>query len=369
MTLKKKKAKREHSFNSTPDACWIASGSLTLLPSSSDAGMDSASMSESDGEIMSPGSDKSGPLFPVENKFYSEKDKAEVLALSEIRREAILAERAAVLERKHQDNILKRYYEGQKDKQDDKSKNDKKRKAAPVSLEEGERKSSRQRTTLGGRKVGETSASLEAYKAQRERKGQLDEQRKAEAADRKAGKRRGSGSEPSDADADGDSEVEWDNVKTKQDAKPRSDEPAELADFNRIIVGRQNFALVCYYPGFENAIKDCYIRVAVGPDPATGETCYRMAKIAGKLGATWVVEIPHLTITGITEGKPYAMEAANGKPFVTNQYVLASVGNAKREWPFIFCSMTKFSEVSLVSGITLQHTDDLLSGSSLAIKA
>ena len=240
-------------------------------------------MSESEGEIISPGSDGFGPMFPIENKFKSEKDRAEILALPEIDREAILAERAAILERKHQDNVLKRYWEGQKDKPDDRSKNERKRKAASASLEEGERKSSRQRTTLGGRKVGETSASLEAYKAQRERKGQLDEQRKAEAADRKAGKRRGSGSEPSDADADGESELEWDSIRTKQDAKPQFDEPAELADFNRILVGRQNFALVCYYPGFENAVKDCYVRVAVGPDPATGETCYRMAKITGTL--------------------------------------------------------------------------------------
>ena len=244
--------------------------------------MNSAPMSESEGEIGSPGSDRSGPTFPIENKFLSEKDKAAVLAMPEIEREAILAERAAVLERKHQDNILKRYYEGQKDKQDDKSK---RRKLASTNLEEGERKSSRQRTTLGGRKVGETSASLEAYKAQRERKGQLDEQRKAEAADRK--KRRGSGSEQSDADADGESEIEWDNAKTKEDAKPRFDEPAELADYNRVLVGRTNFALVCYYPGFEDTIKDCYIRVAVGQDQATHETCYRMAKINGICRPFW----------------------------------------------------------------------------------
>jgi hypothetical protein len=51
--------------------------------------------------------------------------------------------------------------------------------------------------------------------------------------------------------------------------------------------------------------------------------------------------------TGIKEdGKPYAVESDNGKPFVTRKYVTASVGAAKRDWPFIFCSRERFSEVS-----------------------
>ena len=46
-----------------------------------------------------------------------------------------------------------------------------------------------------------------------------------------------------------------------------------------------------------------------------------------------------------TQGRPYALEAANGKKFVTNQYALAKHGKAEREWPFIMFSDSKVTEV------------------------
>ena len=241
--------------------------------SSSASEVASAAMSESDAE--SAESDEEGPLFPIENKFYSEKDQAEILALPEVEREAILAERATILERKQQDNILKRLYQGYKTT-DDKAKAAKKRKAGAAGLEEGERKSGRQRTTLAGRRVGEASAPLEAYKAQREKKDQLEQQRRADIAAGR-GRRRESGSAESEDEVAAGSDAEWD-ARGSGDA----DESADLVDYNRVLVGRQNFALVCFYPGFEQAVKDCFVRVAVGPDPQTGETCYRMAKIVGE---------------------------------------------------------------------------------------
>lgn len=39
------------------------------------------------------------------------------------------------------------------------------------------------------------------------------------------------------------------------------------------------------------------------------------------------------------------MEAANGKPFSTNQYALVAVGKSQKEWPFLACSNSKFTEV------------------------
>ena len=39
------------------------------------------------------------------------------------------------------------------------------------------------------------------------------------------------------------------------------------------------------------------------------------------------------------------MEGVNGKPFVTNQYAIVAVGKAEKEWPFIACSNSKFTEV------------------------
>lgn len=51
--------------------------------------------------------------------------------------------------------------------------------------------------------------------------------------------------------------------------------------------------------------------------------------------------------TGFTTGKPYAMEAPNGRPFVTDQYAKMAHGNAIRDFPFIACSDSPFTEVRL----------------------
>ena len=232
-------------------------------------------MSESDRES-SPGSDKA-TLYPLEGKYLNQKDRDEILALPEIEREAILADRAAVVERRQQDNVLKTLYK--RYQEPEASQKEKKRKVGDAKLEDGERKSSRQRTTLGGRKVGETSGALEAYKAQREKKGQLDEQRKLDAADRKAGIHRRRSQSPGSDDAHGDSDVEWDVGPSKEEPKAPIDEPAELDDFNRVLIRRENFAEVCFYPGFDVAMKDCYIRVLVREDR------YVMAKIQGILAS------------------------------------------------------------------------------------
>ena len=52
--------------------------------------------------------DHEAPLYPIEGKFRSEADRAEVMAMTEIRREEILAERAAEVERRVQDLQLKK---------------------------------------------------------------------------------------------------------------------------------------------------------------------------------------------------------------------------------------------------------------------
>ncbi|MCJ1385882.1 hypothetical protein MMC17_009006 [Xylographa soralifera] len=296
--------------------------------------LDSAPMSESDADAgPAVGEDNDDTIFPVDNKFYSEKDKAEIMALPEVRREQILAERAVVLERKQQDQILRRLYQNYQGKEGDKSKGHelKKRKAGSTDLEDVQRKSSRQKTTLGGRKVGETSDAMEAYKRQREMKGVMAEQRKTEIAERKARKGRGSSSVGSEADADGESEVEWDDgkpraVRRRSESAPRDVPVAEQIDYEHVRVGRDNFARVCYYPGFDETIKNCFVRVCIGPDRATGENVYRMA-----------------SIKAFTEGRPYAIEGPNGKLFTTSQYVLVSVGKAEKEWPFIACSNCKFT--------------------------
>ncbi len=227
--------------------------------------------------------DAEKPMFPIENKFYSEIDKAEILSLSEIKRESILAERAAALERKLQDLHLRRLLQA-RENIESRASDKKKRKAAAADLEDNQRKSSRQKTTLGGRKVGETSNAMKEYKRLQEQKGLRDEQRRREGEDRNDRKGRGSVDDGcSDADADGESEVEWDDGKPKaSDYGVRKDEPAGLIDFERVRIGRDNFARVCFYPGFDDAIKNCFARVSIGVDKATGENIYRVAQIKGR---------------------------------------------------------------------------------------
>jgi RNA polymerase-associated protein RTF1 len=246
-------------------------------------------MSESDVDVGSPGSDDSGPLYPVEGKFKDSSDKAYVEGLPEVEREAIIAERKELDERKRQDNYLKRLH--QKYKAENEGKATPKKRKATDGEEEG-RRSARKRTMVGGRKVGETSSTLEAYKARREQKNLLAEQRKAGTTDRKS--RAHSVSDHSDADADGESDLEWDERggSARRD-EPVYEEPADLRDFHLVQVGRNNFARVCFYPGFEETVRNCYARVNIGGDPATGEASYRMAKITGMLCSTGIPA--HLT--------------------------------------------------------------------------
>ncbi|KAI4121508.1 MAG: hypothetical protein LQ338_006328 [Usnochroma carphineum] len=289
--------------------------------------LQSAPMSESESDS-SPAMNGGGTDFPIDGKFKSEKDRAEIMALSEIQRESILAERAQQRERELQNEHLRRLVASKKKEAE--AAESKKRKADTTDLEDRQRKSSRQKTALGGRKAGETSGAIEAYKRQREEKGLRDEQRKRDGQERRDRKARGSLEEMySDADADGESEVDWSDVRGHvEDTRRRDEQPADQRDFERVRIGRDNFAKVCFYPGFDNAIRDCYVRVNIGVNQATGESIYRMAKIIS-----------------FEEGRPYAMEGPNHKNFVTTQYAKLAIGKSTRVMPFITCSNAKLTEL------------------------
>jgi RNA polymerase-associated protein RTF1 len=234
-------------------------------------------MSESEAASDSEGSDAEveddGPIFPYEKLYLSAKDKQEIMAMPEIQREQILSERAQEVDRHNQDLALRRLLASREKEEARKAKKNK-RKASVANLDEGARKSSRQKTTLGGRKVGEASEAIEAYKRQREQKGKRDELRRRDTTTRDHKSR----SRVSDEDADGESEVEWDD-RERSPSPPKDDPPAELRDIQRTRVGRTNFAQVCFYPGFEEAISGCYARVNIGPNRDTGLNEYRLCLI------------------------------------------------------------------------------------------
>jgi len=220
-----------------------------------------------------------GSAFAIENKFYSEKDKKEIMSMSEVQREEILAERALQLERKLQSQHLRRLYLARETAESKTS--DKKRKAAD--LEESPRKSSRQKTTLGGRKVGETSSAIAAYKRQREEKGLQDQQRRRDGASRKDRRARSSSDNRfSSADAEGESDVEWEDSKVKvDDYRLRHAPHADFNDVRRATLPRIALADYCFHPGFPEAVKDCYVRLASKPRP-NGDMAYELALVKGK---------------------------------------------------------------------------------------
>jgi hypothetical protein len=73
--------------------------------------------------------------------------------------------------------------------------------------------------------------------------------------------------------------VEWDEGRRREPSPAKDDLPADLHDFERARVGRLGFGQVCFYPGFEEAITGCYVRVNVGQNPKTGQDDYRMCLI------------------------------------------------------------------------------------------
>ena len=217
-------------------------------------------MDESESDTSPANLDDEAPLYPIEGKFASEKERAEIMAMTEIQREEILAERAAEVQRRTQDQQLKRLLSARKQTESDQ----KKRKAGAADLDDNQRKSSRPKT--------KASETLEAYKRQRELKG----------AQRARGEERRKQREPSEEagyseeDAEGEDVVEFDDGRRA--SPPRDELPPDLRSFERIRVGRSRFATVCFYPTFESLLKGCYCRVNVGSE---GGHSYRMVQIKG----------------------------------------------------------------------------------------
>ncbi|KAI5860792.1 plus-3-domain-containing protein [Durotheca rogersii] len=299
----------------------------------SPASQNSAPMDESDSESdvfqtthaaskMDGGDDTK---YPVDGIYASEAEKDEILGMPELEREQLLAKRQEEVDRQRQNTLLRRLL---KTREDD-SQSAKKRKAGTADLDDTQRKTSRQRTRVGGSKVGETSAGIESLRRARAEKSDRM-RRREEDRERNKGKLHSTSRDP-DHDRDGDSDADWPRTSKERRSKSRTPEVkeiplADLRDIERIRLGRSRFSQVCFYPGFEQAIVGCYVRVAIGPG-SDGVGVYRMA-----------------LIRGFAQGKPYAMEKQNGQTFVTDQYVQVAHGKAEREWPFISCSDSPFTE-------------------------
>ncbi|KAK5133527.1 hypothetical protein LTR08_007664 [Meristemomyces frigidus] len=297
-TAKKQESEDEHDLGrGSPDAASLGSGA----------------MDESEGEVDAAGSPEADDalLFPLEGKYASVQDRSDILAMPEIQREKILADRAEVQTKKNQDMQLKKAMAAASN-----AASKHKRKAAAAELEDGGTRSTRP-------KAEPKTTALDDYKRARELKG-TDRGRVDTGRNRRDSRSRST--RGSSRDAAGESEVEW-AEPTSDLRNSREEKPAELRDFERCRVGRSRFAKVCFYPGFEDAIKGCFARVSIGMNRETGQNMYRMTQIKG-----------------FTEGKPYQMEGSNGKHFTTDQWALVSHGAAEKPWPFNTCSDSRFTD-------------------------
>ena len=251
-------------------------------------------------------SDIDGPLFPLEGKFYDSQDKAHIMAMPEIDREAIIEERNQQEIRRRQDAQLRL-----------RAQDAKKRKASAAEAEENLKK----RKLPGGRKA----AALESYKASREKKGQRQNLTVDDA-------RRGRSRSESVSRAGEESEVEWDNERDKS-AGPQYDEPAEYVDFYRSQVTRTMMAQHCFHSGFNKIVTGCFVRIACPPERPGGPPIYKMSKIEGVRD----------------DGKSYEVEGSSGVRFLINKWLITSIAKSKKEFPTVNCSNDRITVVWFLS--------------------
>ncbi|KAM7199379.1 hypothetical protein V8F20_005774 [Naviculisporaceae sp. PSN 640] len=305
-----KKTKRARSDDGSEDE-----GEASSVPPSPSS-QQSVPMDESDSDDDSfqnkSRSDDEGIKYPIEGLFKDYEDKETIMKLVEIERETILAERREENERIRQNRMLKQLKANQ-------DKDNKKRKASAADLEDAQRKPARVRT-----KAGETSEKMDSLRRAREERSNRKEQRERENDRRK----QRSPSYRRSPGGDDESDIDWDRPKHKsRSPEIKESPPAELRDIERARVGRSGFASVCYTPGFEQALTGCFVRINIGPDPVTRQDVYRMA-----------------VIKGFTQKAAYAMPSSSGQQMVVESYVKAAHGKAVREWPFIMCSDSGFTE-------------------------
>ncbi|KAI9172467.1 RNA polymerase-associated protein RTF1 [Paramyrothecium foliicola] len=296
---------------------------------SSPNSLESAPMDESDSDAepsrSRPAAGDSDVKYPVDGFYVSQAEKAQIQAMREVDREQIMAERHSEIERQRQNLLLRQMVSSVEN--EERTRDKKKRSADTAELEGEDSKASRRRTGKGPESAMDT---LRRARAEKQRRREDQERRKDAFSPR--------GSPDRD---ESDDEYGRARSRTPQQEQPRDLPPAELRDFDRVRLGRNEFAQVCHTPGFEQAINGCYIRIALGPHPDTGVEQYRMA-----------------VIKGFMTSRPYALNGPNGS-FVTDQYVRAAHGKAVKEFPFIAASSGKFTEAELNRYKVTCHNDDV----------
>jgi RNA polymerase-associated protein RTF1 len=259
----------------------LTCNSVVSLLSRSDApshnSLESASMDESDSDAEpTRGASRSATItaangddkYPVDGMFMSEAEKAEIMAMREVEREQIIADRVSEIERQRQNRLLRQMVNNVEIEERKQVK--KKRSADTAELEDGVRKAARPRTGKG------SESAIDSF-----RRARAEKQRRQEDRERRRDGMSPRGRESREPEESDDDEFGQTRNRSPEKAAAREVPPAELRDFDRVRLGRNEFAQVCSTPGFEAAITGCYIRIALGTHPETGLEQYRMALIKG----------------------------------------------------------------------------------------
>ena len=264
--------------------------------------------------------DSEKPVYAYEQVYHDSADKAYIQSLPAVERETIIARRIDENTKVEQNAMLRRLVL-QREKDAKKLEQKAKRTADEAGLDESQRKSSRQRTKVGG----ESRGAIDRYKQQRAEKTLRDENRRH---NRSARRSVSPVDDYSEDDAQGESDYDDRRpIKRRSPSPVRDDPPADLADINRVRIGRENFAEVFQTPGFDQAVVGCYARVNLGPGKTPGVNEYRLC-----------------LIKGVRKGRTYAMTALNRQQVLTDKYITVAYGKAERDWSFLETSMQKFTE-------------------------
>lgn len=246
---------------------WGLIKSIRSSAPSSPNSLESAPMDESDSDdeiSRSKGIEDEGVMYPVDGLYRSEAEKAEVMAMRDLEREQIIAERQQEVGRLRQNRLLRQMVVDSEKA----AKKTKKKRSADADLDDGSRKT---RSRPG---KGESAMELLRRSKAEKLKRKEDHER-----------RRDNFSPGRGYSDDEESDYEYGRRRSRTPEKEEAKDapPAELKDYDRVRLGRNEFAQVCFTPGFEPSITGCFIRVALGPHPETGVEQYRMAMIKGKM--------------------------------------------------------------------------------------
>lgn len=229
--------------------------------------------SDSEAEAQPTAADDVEEKYPVEGLYISVAEKHEISRMREVERETILAERREENQRFKQNRMLRQLVTAAEEKEKEQQR--RKRTADDADLDD--ERTSRQRTRLGGTKIGETSSGLDTLRRAR-----------AEKSDRQRRREEGRGRQQDDIsprkshrDREAYSDYEDEDRHDRRRSSPEDTRAVEprLIDFERLRISRNNFAEVCFKPGFEEALTDCYVRVL--GKPQGGRQCYHMVCIKG----------------------------------------------------------------------------------------